>query len=327
MKNILFALVLVCSVSCLATMPKNLPALGLDPNAVTVSGLSSGAFMAVQLGVAYSAQIHGVGSIAGGIYDCAGGQQAVATDLCMKYPERIDENKFVQIVKDLSQKQEIDDVKNLAQQKVYILNGSEDKTVLPVSGQKLESFFKSLGAETHSEFGLKMGHAFPSEKAKNRCEVTQFPWMNRCGFDGAQKVLETFYGPMLPATIKTSGPLTSFDQTEFDSKAAGMGDAGHVFIPASCKVPGSQCRLHIALHGCMQSPTIVQNAFNEGAGFNEWADANKIVVLYPTANMSGQGNPNGCWDWFGYTGANYVKKSAVQMTAIMKMVGRLETAP
>src|SRR6478735_3950829 len=49
-----------------------LPRLKIDTTQTTVSGLSSGGFMANQLGYAYSATFHGVGVFAGGPYMCAG---------------------------------------------------------------------------------------------------------------------------------------------------------------------------------------------------------------------------------------------------------------
>jgi len=35
------------------------------------------------------------------------------------------------------------------------------------------------------------------------------------------------------------------------------------------------------------------------------------------------GNPNGCWDWWGYKDANYYVKSGKQMVVIKKMIDRL----
>src|SRR5689334_15807256 len=49
-----------------------LPALNVDTTKTTVSGLSSGGFMANQLGYAYSSVFKGVGVFAGGPYMCAG---------------------------------------------------------------------------------------------------------------------------------------------------------------------------------------------------------------------------------------------------------------
>lgn len=52
-----------------------LGAYNVDPNSISVSGLSSGGFMSAQLGVAYSDTFKvGFGVFAGGPYDCARGQ-------------------------------------------------------------------------------------------------------------------------------------------------------------------------------------------------------------------------------------------------------------
>lgn len=53
-----------------------LPSYNVDPSSVSVSGLSSGGFMAAQLGVAYSGTFQtGFGVFAGGPFDCARNQQ------------------------------------------------------------------------------------------------------------------------------------------------------------------------------------------------------------------------------------------------------------
>jgi len=94
-----------------------------------------------------------------------------------------------------------------------------------------------------------------------------------------------------------------------------------VYIPTSCAAkPG--CRLHIALHGCEQNLHDVGIKFVEGSGFARWADTNKIVVLFPQVSAS-LTNPKGCWDWWGYTGSDYLTKSAPQIAAIWRMVERL----
>src|SRR5450432_1192924 len=58
-----------------------LPALGAEAK-VTVSGLSSGGFMAAQFAVAFSKDVSGVAVVAGGPYDCAGGSAIEATTRC-----------------------------------------------------------------------------------------------------------------------------------------------------------------------------------------------------------------------------------------------------
>ncbi len=64
--------------------------------------------------------------------------------------------------------------------------------------------------------------------------------------------------------------------------------------------------------------------FVQEAGYNHWADANALIVLYPQVNKSKKpSNPAGCWDWWGYTGSNYAQRAGIQPKAIMAMVRRL----
>ena len=50
-----------------------LPRLGVDAGSTTVSGVSSGGYMAVQFHVAHSSVVAGVGALAAGPYYCARG--------------------------------------------------------------------------------------------------------------------------------------------------------------------------------------------------------------------------------------------------------------
>ena len=59
--------------------------------------------------------------------------------------------------------------------------------------------------------------------------------------------------------------------------------------------------------------------FVEGSGFARWADANRLVILFPQVSASVL-NPKGCWDWWGYTGNDYLTKNAPQIAAIWRMV-------
>src|SRR5262245_55228319 len=67
-----------------------LPQLSIDPAQVSVSGLSSGGFMAVQMHVAYSGTFtKGVGVVAGGPFFCAEGSIVNATGRCMTHTTSI----------------------------------------------------------------------------------------------------------------------------------------------------------------------------------------------------------------------------------------------
>jgi poly(3-hydroxybutyrate) depolymerase len=82
-----------------------------------------------------------------------------------------------------------------------------------------------------------------------------------------------------------------------------MAETGYVYVPDAC-ARQAPCRVHIALHGCKQYAGLIADHYVRHAGYNEWADANNIIVLYPQT-IAGNPlldpgtpfNPNGCWDW------------------------------
>jgi poly(3-hydroxybutyrate) depolymerase len=95
-------------------------------------------------------------------------------------------------------------------------------------------------------------------------------------------------------------------------------------MPKDC-LEGNTCRVHIAFHGCGQNQTFVGNAFAHDAGFAQWADTNNIIVLFPQT-ASTPVNPQGCWDWWGYTGRGYLTRAAPQIVAVRRMLEQLTGA-
>ena len=92
--------------------------------------------------------------------------------------------------------------------------------------------------------------------------------------------------------------------------------------------------MHVALHGCLQSYGNIGEDFVRHAGYNEWADSNRIIVLYPQIQANGITqlgitNPRACWDWWGYLDADptvspsYLLKSGRQISAIKAMLDRV----
>ncbi|HEX6266216.1 MAG TPA: PHB depolymerase family esterase [Burkholderiales bacterium] len=102
-----------------------------------------------------------------------------------------------------------------------------------------------------------------------------------------------------------------------------MGDEGHVYVPRACEA--QRCRVHVAFHGCRQTTEDIGDRFAREAGYNGWAEANRLIVLYPQAIKRYWGiyNPRGCWDWWGYTGAAYATKEGAQIRAVKAMLERL----
>ncbi len=69
------------------------------------------------------------------------------------------------------------------------------------------------------------------------------------------------------------------------------------------------------------------NLFAKFAGYNEWAQANNVIVLYPQiqARATVPLNPQGCWDWWGqdYTHAGYHTLRGEQVKAVAQMINIL----
>lgn len=105
-----------------------------------------------------------------------------------------------------------------------------------------------------------------------------------------------------------------------------MAAEGTVYVPSACRKEKG-CRVHVAFHGCGQNRAAVKDAFVSGTGFAAWADSNRLIVLFPEAAADPAVNPLGCWDWWGFTGFEYLTREAPQIAAVHAMVQRLATKP
>ncbi|HEX6155736.1 MAG TPA: depolymerase, partial [Burkholderiales bacterium] len=77
------ASLLLAALSSAAGAAEPLPGLGAEGSTFTVSGISSGGYMAVQIHVALSSRVQGAAAIAAGPYYCAQGSISTAMNNCM----------------------------------------------------------------------------------------------------------------------------------------------------------------------------------------------------------------------------------------------------
>ncbi|MCM8566249.1 extracellular catalytic domain type 2 short-chain-length polyhydroxyalkanoate depolymerase [Thauera linaloolentis] len=331
--------------ACSAQAAPALPALGADANAVTVSGISSGAYMAVQLQVAHSRLVKGAGVVAGGPYECAEGSMWRALSNCMEpstpgsVPTAVDTEARIAA---RARAGRIDDPAGLAEDRVWVFSGSADRTVERPVVDGLVAFYRSRLPQAAVRYVQYegAGHAMISvaDPAANACEISAPPFINRCGeLDAAGELLAHLYGPLESRVERPAGDVIAFDQREFTGVAPfelSMAAQGYAYVPQACRA--GDCRVHVALHGCRQGEGEIGRRFVDTAGYNEWADGNRIIVLYPqAAARSGLAwgswrwvyNPKGCWDWWGYTGTDYATRDGGQVRAIRAMLARLAGPP
>lgn len=319
-----------------------LPPLSADLTQVSVSGISSGGFMAAQLATAYSSVFKGVGVIAAGPYFCAGTYPTVtyldnAMTTCMTpamAAVAADASVSWANAQKFDQAGLIDPVSNLARQKVYVFSGSKDETVKTIVVDQVPKYYQLAGVPYGNivyNNTTDAGHSIVTAKlSDSACPLTAPPYINDCGFTQSQVLLTLIYGPTVqPPSDNPAQAIVRFKQGEFVSdERSSMDDDAYVYIPAACKSGG--CGIHVAFHGCQQGATVIGDRFYNGTGYNEFADTNKLIILYPQAHPSNgiPANPQGCWDFWGYSSANqlnpnFYTRNATQMKAIIAMIQRL----
>lgn len=294
---------------------------------VTVSGVSAGGYFAQQFHVAHSSWVKGAGIIAAGPFACARNGLVDAFYKCMEVslglPEMDDSLQEMRIQARL---RGVDALSNLADSKVYLLSGTRDATVSPQVVSALFQLYRAVGVEPVFERTLQVGHAFPTRNFGNPCKVaSKAPYISNCSRDIAGEMLKVFLGNLrAPIKAKTS-QLFHFSQARYGGfprpERISMAEYGMAYVPSSCRPLGpKECQVHLAFHGCRQTTDLIGDQFVTKTGYNEWAESNDLIVVYPqTIRNSFLGNPRGCWDWWGYNGILYYTKVAPQMSVISKI--------
>jgi poly(3-hydroxybutyrate) depolymerase len=325
--------------------------LTIDPAQVSVSGVSSGGFMAHQFHVAYAARVIGAGVIAGGPYDCAGERSFLSwfdptglfasLHICSAmnplglFLGPPDVKRALARVRSEAEAGRIDDPAHIARARAYLFSGANDRRVPGPVVESLEQFYRAFvtPSAVHFEKHPAANHAMITEDFGNHCAVDGPPFVNDCDLNAAAALLQQIYGPEpLKPPAKATAPVLRFDQSPFFDPAdtsVSMHASGHVYVPEVCR-DGTRCRLHVAFHGCQQSEDEIGDAFYGRGGYNGVAESNAIVILYPQVKAWADSwlfqyrqNPRGCWDWWGYSGADYARKSGKQMRAVAAMIAAL----
>ncbi len=393
--------------------------LNIDKKAISVSGISSGAFMAHQFHIAHSENIMGAGIMAGGPYYCSRGSVLRATNKCASFGvfesicrdfEKKDQSRCNKDdgtpqneaqVKQLAQesfaeakKQNPSIKKNVENDKVYLFSGKHDALVPTGVMDTVHDLYTAPDKLAMKKERVRYNKEFPArhtvvrdnfnrpeeKTAVGKCAIPpepvppmdEYPFIDDCqkvaqqemekaacesndsgackdlrDTDLAGAILKHIYGKEALASERVAtkeDQVLEFDQRRIFKKFfpdgwrnkaedASMAHRAYVFIPKTCK-EGKKCKLHVAIHGCLQGgktdnrPGHSGNLFAKFGGYNEWAETNGIVVLYPQVErreVPPPLNPQGCWDWWGqdYTHEKYHTKEGPQIRAVAEMINVL----
>ncbi|HVJ77699.1 MAG TPA: poly(3-hydroxybutyrate) depolymerase, partial [Hyphomicrobium sp.] len=138
-----------CNDSSHTSNARPLPALGANINETTVSGISSGAYMAGQFQMAHAKRVVGAAIIAGGPYGCSEsifantipGTGAAFLNLskavngCMldllEAWGAADPTELAKKAEERAAKGEIDPIADVVRDRIYLFSGTSDRTVAP----------------------------------------------------------------------------------------------------------------------------------------------------------------------------------------------------
>ncbi len=326
-----------------------LPALGADIERTSVSGLSSGAYMAGQFQVAHSDIVIGAGLVAGGPYGCAESSFSrlwpiwttavphnlnLALNACMDDSLSVmgkpDVATLAERTRELAEDGKVTPLSGLADDRVYLFHSQGDDTVARSVVAAADRYYREVGVPRSNIRFVRHergAHAFITEDAGLECGVEGAPYLNDCDYDQAGAIIKHVYPEAQPQSDKESGRFMSFDQTGYAAEGSShsLAAEGIVYVPRACD-DARGCAVHIVFHGCQQNRDAVGDAFIRGSGFARWADANRLIVLFPQTRRSTV-NPRACWDWWGYTGLNFRDRSAVQIAAVRAMLDGLAQSP
>lgn len=308
-----------------------LPTFNVEPNRISVSGVSAGAFMAHQLHIAFSDLFCGAGLIAGGAYQVSQGSAFGALTYGMQGKRGLSPKMLAQSARALAVLGAIAPLKNLKESRIWVFHGERDTTVSARASEGLIDFYSEFLKGSGLKFvnDIDVVHAMPTDRFGTLPRApTQSPYIVNANYDAAGLMLQHIHGPLAPrAEGALPGEWQQFDQNVYlpDALSHSLDNLGFAYIPSGART-GKNCGIHVVLHGCDQSTSAIGDVFIRHAGYNEWAETNNFVMLYPQARPLVNYrvfNPQGSFDWWGLDDACYALRSGRQMKAIASMVRKL----
>jgi hypothetical protein len=166
----------------------------------SISGLSSGAFMTVQLHLAHSSRFAGAGVIAGGPYRCAEsfrGAAPLAADAYVQSAEYVCMSPLtpqtgpnvpylVALAREAAQAASIDSLSHLAGDRVYLFTGTRDTVVRSEVVRCTRRFYESLGvapSDIAFDDSIPAGHSIITDNPEDSLlEKNQPPYINQSTF-------------------------------------------------------------------------------------------------------------------------------------------------
>ena len=286
---------------------------------------------------------------------------SISDDHCKQHPEYVDVDRLVEYAQNQSALGTIDGVGNLSSSQLYFYRGTHDTCYKTGTEEATLSFYSRLtldrgnGNRFAYEGSVGSNHAMPTVAWGAPCGGKgnkSFSYIEKCGYDGAGAVLQHMYRQALmppkngTAPVPVPGNLLQFDRSAYWVNAsrpelknpdlpadgsAGLSDKAYTYVPEKCRKrerhrgggAAAPCKMHLYHHGCggPWGSTFYEGVSRHG-GFNQWAEENGIVVVYPAMRSWGETGQSkgGCWDGYAQTGADYGLQSGAQISVVINLI-------
>lgn len=328
LNNISLATALIGMVYCGAGMTDTRQSNSLNlQNNITVSGVSSGGYMANQFHVAHSDKVTGVGIISAGPYFCSQGNLVTAMGQCLADGTGLVNQDLTLALTRNSEDQFIAPLSNLNNDKIWLFHGELDTRVGLKVNDALYAQYQDFTEKNNIKYvtDKAFNHHLPTLSYGLDCAETAPPFMGNCNYDAAGELLSWIVDTQGKSDAKPvpKGALYTLPQaTEIADKATGMAEKAWLYIPDTC-ANGNVCQLHISFHGCQQNTASIGTDYVRNGGFNPWADKLNLVILYPQIASGNAVNPLACWDWWGYSDSHFHTRSGLQIRAVKQLADSL----
>ncbi len=267
-------------------------------------------------------------------------------------------------LKDFESKHLIADTANIAKQRVLIYQGQNDQIVRPEMADKLKEFYSRLGVSA-SDLKVMMepgNHNFPTTREDGfSCSDTRVPFIANCQRDTAGDILEHLLERKL---VRGQFNILHLKKIEQKGAPTSLASYGYLYATPFCLNNPTACDLHVALHGCQMSDdfdanfqSLYQNkvqlthllgvsnyemmarrpqmgalSFARRSGYAEYAEdvSNNVMILFPQTQITSANypaNPNGCWDWFGWTGSDYATNKGSETSWLNTYIQQIRQNP
>lgn len=292
--------------------------------------------------VAFSGSVDGAAIVAGSPYGC--GALADSSNSCYSGLNQKDLNRVVEYVRQRFEQGRIDDPANLYHIPTLLFSSTNDWVVYTKVMQGVRKQLAAFVAphNLHVSFNTSAGHVWSVDHGACHCGACKLGYsfnkeccdVNNCHYDLSGDMLSRFFGSVNPR-VPAKPSLKWVDQHSFIPahvhnstwSAHGLARWAFAYVASACEGGNSSsCRIHVNYHGCIANRWDLRRKWANSIDLNEYAEANRMIVLYPQAEGDHR-TGKGCWNWgFVRDDTLFDTRRSIQLRTVLNMIANMSVA-